>query len=430
MAEKIVSPGVFTKEIDASFLPSAIGEIGAAIIGPTVKGPALVPTVVSSYSEFQEKFGDTFKSGSGYYSYLTSVAAQQYLRHSGKLTVVRILDGAFLGASSEVLTSDSSTVTGVNSATGGMAITFGELGERYKITQGSDVFTFIASADGSGDAGDDSIRFFAGVSSSIDGDGIPVGLSAHVSNLVTEINAVAGISFTAVSQSNGLLALTASSAGTSLNGITFVTSSNVTPATFGTAPANGVDTDGFIVGGGTDSAGVSTTSFKLNTIADGAIMNNQSSTATTNNILTSGTRDNLRFEIASKNDAKGTFTLLVRRGDDSIKRKQTLETWNNLSLDPNASNYIGKLIGDSKVEIQGTGTSDPYIKYTGNYSNKSKYIYVSHVKDTIDYLDENGTIRLDSLSSSLPTLGSGSQNGGFTGGDNGYAGFEFTFKRG
>ena len=63
MAEKIISPGVFTNEIDQSFLPAAIGEIGAAVIGPTVKGPAMVPTVVTSYAEFQEKFGDTFKSG-------------------------------------------------------------------------------------------------------------------------------------------------------------------------------------------------------------------------------------------------------------------------------------------------------------------------------------------------------------------------------
>ena len=62
MAEKIISPGVFTSEIDQSFLPAAIGEIGAVVIGPTVKGPAMVPTVVSSFSEFQEKFGSTFKS--------------------------------------------------------------------------------------------------------------------------------------------------------------------------------------------------------------------------------------------------------------------------------------------------------------------------------------------------------------------------------
>ena len=64
MAEKILSPGVFSKEIDASFLPSAIGDIGAAVVGPTVKGPAMIPTVVTSYSEYQSMFGDVFISGS------------------------------------------------------------------------------------------------------------------------------------------------------------------------------------------------------------------------------------------------------------------------------------------------------------------------------------------------------------------------------
>ena len=70
MAEKILSPGVFASEIDASFLPAAIGEIGAAIIGPTVKGPALIPTVVESYGDFESRFGTSFKSGSHYYQYL------------------------------------------------------------------------------------------------------------------------------------------------------------------------------------------------------------------------------------------------------------------------------------------------------------------------------------------------------------------------
>ena len=75
MAEKVVSPGVFTNEIDASFLPAAIGEIGAAIVGPTVRGPALVPTIVSSYSEYQQIFGDKFQSGSNYIQYLTPLTA-------------------------------------------------------------------------------------------------------------------------------------------------------------------------------------------------------------------------------------------------------------------------------------------------------------------------------------------------------------------
>lgn len=56
MAEKIVSPGVFTSEKDLSFLPQAVGEIGAAVIGPTAKGPAMVPTQVSNYTEFVQTF--------------------------------------------------------------------------------------------------------------------------------------------------------------------------------------------------------------------------------------------------------------------------------------------------------------------------------------------------------------------------------------
>ena len=49
MAERIISPGVFTKEVDQSFLAGGIAQIGAAVIGPTVKGPALIPTQVTSF---------------------------------------------------------------------------------------------------------------------------------------------------------------------------------------------------------------------------------------------------------------------------------------------------------------------------------------------------------------------------------------------
>ena len=58
MAENIVSPGVFTRENDLSFLPQGIGAIGAAIVGPTTKGPAFVPTTIRrGFSEFENKFG-------------------------------------------------------------------------------------------------------------------------------------------------------------------------------------------------------------------------------------------------------------------------------------------------------------------------------------------------------------------------------------
>ena len=102
MAEKIISPGVFTNEIDQTFLPSAVADIGAAIIGPTVKGPAGIPTVVTSYSDFQNKFGDVFKSGSDSVQFLTSHTAEEYLKNSNTLTVIRILDGTFSPATANV----------------------------------------------------------------------------------------------------------------------------------------------------------------------------------------------------------------------------------------------------------------------------------------------------------------------------------------
>ena len=85
MAERIVSPGVFTREKDLSFLPQGVADIGAAIIGPTQKGPAFVPTMISNFSEFKEMFGDLDKR------YYTPYTVQQYLRSAGAVTIVRVL---------------------------------------------------------------------------------------------------------------------------------------------------------------------------------------------------------------------------------------------------------------------------------------------------------------------------------------------------
>ena len=118
MAEKIISPGVFTNEVDQSFLPAGIAAIGAAVIGPTQKGQSGIPTVVSSYSEYLQKFGGAFTSGSGAvegsYKYLTNYAAQEYLKYADTLTVVRIGDGftpASATATSSGVSANSFTLT-------------------------------------------------------------------------------------------------------------------------------------------------------------------------------------------------------------------------------------------------------------------------------------------------------------------------------
>ena len=84
MAERIVSPGVFTRENDLSFLAQGIGEIGAAFIGPFKQGPAFVPTIVTSQTEFETIFGTP--DGTFY----TEYAVQNYLREAGSATIVRV----------------------------------------------------------------------------------------------------------------------------------------------------------------------------------------------------------------------------------------------------------------------------------------------------------------------------------------------------
>ena len=84
-SERIISPGVFTNEKDLSFLQTGVGAIGAALIGPTVKGPAFVPVAVSSYQDFVAQFGSLYEQ-----SYLP-YTAKSYLNNAGGATIVRVL---------------------------------------------------------------------------------------------------------------------------------------------------------------------------------------------------------------------------------------------------------------------------------------------------------------------------------------------------
>ena len=49
MAEVLVSPGVLARENDQSFLSAQPVQAGAAIVGPTLKGPVGIPTLVTSF---------------------------------------------------------------------------------------------------------------------------------------------------------------------------------------------------------------------------------------------------------------------------------------------------------------------------------------------------------------------------------------------
>ena len=171
------------------------------------------------------------------------------------------------------------------------------------------------------------------------------------------------------------------------------------------AGANG---SGIITLGFTDSAdaGYQSTSFQLKTISEGTIMNSFG-TLNANGALSNGTADNLRWEVASVNTGSGQFSLLIRRGNDITNQKSILETYNNLSMDPTAVNYVAKVIGDTYYSIEQDGT-DYYVKTNGNYPRRSNYVYCSAVSTpTPQYFNNDGSIK-NSFTGSLPAVGSGS----------------------
>lgn len=88
MAESILSPGVFTRENDISFIQPAPVEAGAAFIGPAVKGPIEVPTVVTSYGQYRNIFGETFRFENNKEEFLTSIAVRNYFEQGGTTALI------------------------------------------------------------------------------------------------------------------------------------------------------------------------------------------------------------------------------------------------------------------------------------------------------------------------------------------------------
>ena len=157
--------------------------------------------------------------------------------------------------------------------------------------------------------------------------------------------------------------------------------------------------------------------FTLSTLGKGALFNNSTGAGdagdqNSDGSLVSGTSDNIRWEIGNVSIANGTFSLIVRRGDDSTKEKTILESFNDLSLDPNSDGYIAKVIGD-QYKTKSSDGSSTYLASVGSYVNRSRYIRVSSVdRATLDYLSNDGiNIRTGAYSGSLPTASSGSFHG-------------------
>mgnify|MGYP006366251441 CR=1 FL=1 len=290
----LFSPGVATREIDLSQRRLEIPAVGAAVVGPTVRGPAMVPTPVSTYSEYIRWFGDVFTSGSGaqekLYKYLTTHTVEQYLKHGQICTVTRILAGNYQPAYSNVI--NSSSYAALSTPSSG-SVTFAQNNMAFKLVALSDGDVLnsganTAAVSGSGRTGDESV----------------------------------------------------------------------------------------------------------------------------NGVLLSGSQFNIRWEVNNVDPSRGTFNLLIRRGDDINNRKVVLESYESISLDPNSSQYIARVIGDQSNTLRYDSSGMPYLDKSGSNVNRSRFVRVDYVSNQLNYLNSNGSVRDVSLSGSLPAAVSGTFGAG------------------
>ena len=89
-----VSPGVYTSEVDLSFVAQSVGVTTLGIVGETLIGPAFEPIFITNFDEFQTVFGGTSPEkfvNTQIPKYEAAYIAKAYLQQSNQLFVTRIL---------------------------------------------------------------------------------------------------------------------------------------------------------------------------------------------------------------------------------------------------------------------------------------------------------------------------------------------------
>ena len=330
MADKIVSPGVFTKENDLSFLQQGVADIGAAFIGPFKEGP-LVPTIVNSQAEFEKLFG----AADG--TYLTPLAVQNYLREAGTATICRVGGvGGYTEISPLLLTATSGAVSA------SLGILFNTSGS----ANGGFADAQLTSSNAG--AGDFVLR----------GGGLNLSASLDVTD-TNDIEAVFGTSafgskdpyvYGFFKNSSITFNSSASSSVTVLGNqlFNFDAQEALTP----TIKSQTISGDRYDL-------------FQFETIGAGNAANTKVKIGITN-IKAAGSVNGTDY---------GTFTVVVREFADTNKKKVVLETYSNVNLDPNSPNYISRVIGDRKLSIDSEGK----ITESGDWVNNSKYVRVANL---------------------------------------------------
>tara|TARA_A100001201_G_scaffold27284_1_gene30001 strand:+ start:119 stop:2548 length:2430 start_codon:yes stop_codon:yes gene_type:complete len=367
MAERIVSPGVFTRERDLSFLPQGISDIGAAIIGPTKIGPAFTPTQITSFQEFEEVFGAV---DSRFY---TPYTVEQYLRSAGVVTIVRVLGlGGYTVDSVRLGSFEAST-----GATSSLAILAPSLGTSATADLSE------TALSGSNEVNTNSSFTLVVSGSGVTAETYSLSFTTSSANFIDKV-----ISSDPQSTKSGANTSSVYVYKVFKQKASTLNSAASASVTVGNAGNNRLNFEGSTTFDSSGNAGTWTGNkdyqFGQSPIIQSQLINSTRYPLFRIYTRSHGTDVNTTYktkilDIKPDTDIAGsdfgTFSIqVIKHGDEII-----LEQYDNLTLDPASPNFFAKRIGDRHIEIDSNGKLTNY----GDYPNISKYIRVGDFADMI-----------------------------------------------
>ena len=379
MAETIISPGVFTRENDLSFLPAGIAAIGAAVIGPTVKGPAFVPTVITrGFSEFERIFGPQHPE-----TYVP-FTVKEYLRNAGTVTVVRVLAGG--GYTYNDSSNNAIAIVNNNSAAQG----------------GAQIVSIIVPSKGNSASDLNASQLLEAANHT---NAAPT--ADKTLSLVLSGSAISKTVISSSLQSTSPLYLEKTlgdSPANSKKGANTYSSGESDPNPSAKPAHLAIHFKNKSLSGSAQSlllltGSLSASEFKNSTYEEGyqqastpmitsGFTNSPNGTATVDlfkfHTLADGTSTNKDFKISVTNlndgqaDIDGieqyaTFTIQIRSYGDTDKAPTILEEYTNVNLNPDSPNFIARRIGD---RFQSYNTTLGKVLTSGDYPNISELVRV------------------------------------------------------
>ena len=428
---RFVSPGIFLNEIDQSQIPALPENVGPVIVGRTEQGPGMIPTKVSSFSEFVEIFGnpisglggvsDVWREGNFSSPTYGAYAAQAYLRSGvGPITFIRLVgtqhpDCDAAGKAGWQTAKDPTTSLTTNGGPFGLFI----------IPSGSDAVSTTGARTAVVGANTGSLAavwYMDTASCPVLSGTAPNG--AQIEGIATAIRADANGEFK-------VRIVEGTGAGTEIENVTFSlneSSDKFIRKVFNTNPQLvnttiegtaydkpywlGETFEGFLNVSGLTPTGTGSVGVILPLVSGSTNIGNhekrmayrdahsgwffgQNLSADTSSYTYGGMQklfkfvgingygswlqenvkisiDNIRAS-ANENVPYGTFDVVVRKANDSDLRPAVLERFSSCNLNKNSPNYVAAKIGDMSMEWDAV---EKRYRDFGDFPNLSRYVRV------------------------------------------------------